>query len=436
MLRLFLVLCAALLVVPPAAAAELAVMHGFADQSGMTLWTQADRPARIVVEFHPEADPGAVRRVERAVRAEDDHVAHVRLVDLSPGTRYRYRILLDGKAVRSGGFATQAHWQFRTDPPELALAFGSCAYLADRFSRPGAPWSGDYGIFDAIAAARPDTMLWLGDNVYFREPEWTSIEGMSGRYRAYRALPEAAKLWTATSHLAIWDDHDYGPNDSDASFVGKGNALQAFRRYWPNPTFGLPGEQGVFGMVTLGDVDVFLLDNRFHRHPNRYPQTPDKAMFGRDQLEWLKQALVSSRATFKVVAAGGQFWNRANRYEAFHNYPAEQKVLADWLIEQKIPGVLFLSGDRHLGGVWRIDRPGTYPLYEFTASPLTAGVFTNPPQEERDNPDLVPGTLTLQRHFGMLRVSGPRNERVLTLEAYGSDGARLWQRRIAASELR
>jgi hypothetical protein len=36
----------------------------------------------------------------------------------------------------------------------------------------------------------------------------------------------------------------------------------------------------------------------------------------------------------------------------------------------------------------------------------------------------------------MLRVSGPRTERVLTLQAYDASGTLLWQRRIAASELR
>ncbi len=159
-------------------------------------------------------------------------------------------------------------------------------------------------------------------------------------------------------------------------------------------------------------------------------------MFGRGQMEWLKQALASSRAPFKIIATGGQMWNRANRFEAFHNYPAEQKALADWLLENKITGVLFLSGDRHLGGLWRVDRPGTYPLHEFTSSPLTAGVVANPSAEERENPDLMTGTLVNQRNFGMVRVTGPRNGRVLTLESYGADGKVLWQRRISATELR
>jgi alkaline phosphatase D len=412
-------------------------MHGFADMSSMTLWVQTERAARVTVELAPEADPAKRHRIEGATRAEDDFAAALRLAGLDPGTRYRYTVLVDGKPVAEPGrFATQPLWQFRTDPPAFSVAFGSCFYLNDRFDRPGPPWGAEFGILDAIAARSPDLMLWLGDNVYFREPEWTSAEGMSARYRAYRVLPELRKLARTTSHVAIWDDHDYGPNDADASFTMKGAALEVFRRYWPNPSHGLPGVPGVFGMVTYGDVDFFLLDNRFHRYPNRYPPTPEKAMFGRAQLEWLKQALVYSRAPFKVVVAGGQFWNKANRFEAFHNYPAEQSALADWLLGQRIPGVVFLSGDRHIGGLWRIERPGAYPLYEFTSSPLTAGPVANPAQEERENPDLVPGTLLAQRNFGMLRVSGPRNERVLTLEAYASDGKLLWQRSIAAAELR
>ena len=136
------------------------------------------------------------------------------------------------------------------------------------------------------------------------------------------------------------------------------------------------------------------------------------------------------------MATGGQLWNRANRFEAFHGFPAEQKALADWLAETKVSGLLFLSGDRHLGGLWRVERAGTYPLHEFTSSPLTAGAFANPPAEEGANPDLVPGTLVTQRNFGMVRIGGPRDARVATLEVYASNGTLLWQRRIAAAELR
>jgi alkaline phosphatase D len=291
----------ALLAAQPAGAGErpLSLMHGFIDQSSMTLWLQADRATRVAVELHPDDAPAQRRRFEGVTRAEDDFALSLRLAGLEPGTRYRYRVLADGTGPgEAGAFTTQPLWQFRSSPPEFAVAVGSCAYLNDRFSRPGPPWGADYGIFDAIAAKAPELMLWMGDNVYFREPEWTSLEGMSGRYRAYREAPALRKLWRSTAHLAVWDDHDFGPDNSDGSSPLKGAALEAFKRYWANPSYGLPGVPGIFGRVTWGDVDFFLLYNRFHRYPNRYPQTRDKAMFGRAQLEWLKQALVASHATF------------------------------------------------------------------------------------------------------------------------------------------
>ena len=429
----------ALLAVRPAAAGErpISLMHGFIDQSSMTLWLQTERAARVAVELHPEGAPAERRRFEGATRAEDDFALSVRLAGLEPGTRYRYRILVDAKVSGdAGAFTTQPLWQFRSGPPEFVVAVGSCAYLNDRFSRPGPPWGADYGIFDAIAAKAPELMLWMGDNVYFREPEWTSLEGMSSRYRAYRAAPALRKLLRSAAHLAVWDDHDFGPDNSDGSFPMKGAALEAFKRYWANPSYGLPGVPGIFGLATWGDVDFFLLDNRFQRYPNRYPQTPDKAMFGRAQLEWLKQALVASHATFKVVVAGGQFWNARNRYETFFSYPAESRALAEWLVEQRIEGVLFLSGDRHFAELLRRERPGTYPLYEFTSSPLTARPFRNLPAEERENPEVVPDTIVTERNFGMLRFAGARGDRSVTLEAYAADGRLLWQRRIGAAELR
>jgi alkaline phosphatase D len=436
------ILCAsiALAAAPARAQTEtLALMHGFADMASITLWVQTDWAARITVEFYPEAEPAAVRRVEGETRAADDFVAHLRLAGLAPGTAYGYRVLRDGAPapVSPGQFKTQPLWQFRTDPPAFSVAFGSCAHLQDAYERPGSTWGADYRTYDAIAAAAPDLMLWLGDNVYFREPEWTSLEGMSARYRAYRAQPALQRLLRATSHVAIWDDHDFGPNDADGSFVGKGNALAAFKRYWPNPTYGLPETPGVFAQVTYRDADFFLLDDRYYRYPNRYPAVREKTMFGAAQLDWLKRALVASQATFKFVVSGGQFWNARNtRYEALHDFPAEHRALMEWITERRIRGVIFLSGDRHYASLLRIERPGTYPLYEFTASPLTAGVFSSLAEEERTNPDLVAGTLVLERNFGMLRFSGPRHARVVTLESYDWNGKLLWQRAVSAAELR
>ena len=92
----------------------------------------------------------------------------------------------------------------------------------------------------------------------------------------------------------------------------------------------------------------FLLDDRYYRSPNRAPDGPAKTMFGARQLDWLKQALAAApRDGIKIIAGGSQFWKRAGRFEGWHHFATERRAFADWLIAQKIEGVVFLSGDRH-----------------------------------------------------------------------------------------
>jgi len=276
----------------------------------------------------------------------------------------------------------------------------------------------------------------MGDNLYLQTPDLADPSSMAARYRQVRAFAPMQRLLTATSHLAILDDHDFGPNDSDGSYVFKDETTKLFQRYWPNPSYGLPGVAGSFGWTRLGDVEFFLLDDRYHRFPNAYPDVPEKTMFGAAQFEWLKQALVSSRARLKLVVGGSQFWNRSSRFEGLHQFPQEQRRLADWLYAQRIDGVVFLSGDRHFGELLKMERPGGYPLYEYTSSPLTSNAVTNVEAAERNNPDVVAGTLQGKRQFGLLRLSGPANDRQLAFEAYDSDGASLWRHEVKLNDLR
>jgi alkaline phosphatase D len=292
-------------------------------------------------------------------------------------------------------------------------------------------------VFDAIAATRPDVMLWLGDNVYLQRPDLYDPASMAERYRRQRAFAPLQRLLTAASHLAIWDDHDYGPNDSDATYRLKFHTLALFRRYWPNPQSGLPDAAGTFGEARYGDVRFFLLDDRWYRSPNRDPDGPGKAMYGARQLEWLKRSLASApRASIKIVAGGSQFWNRRSRFEGWQHFAAERDAFADWLSRERIEGVVFLSGDRHFGELLKIERPGAYPLYELTSSPLTSRPPARVERADRENRDVVPGTLVAKRQFGVVRVSGPADDRRIAFEARDSDGALLWRHAVSASELR
>ena len=414
-----------------------------------TVWVQtagaADVQIRYTVTGLPDGGPtpraAFITTEPITASSANDHIATFRLTNLEPGWTYTYHVLVDGEEFSRPypfSFTTQPLWQWRTDPPTFTAALGSCNYVPDApYDRPGDPYGGDYEIFETMAGMKPDLMLWLGDNVYYREVDWWSPEGLTYRNRHDRALPELQRLLAAAPNYAIWDDHDFGPNNSDRSYILKGAALDVFQRYWPNPTYGLPETPGAFYQFKFADVEFFMLDNRTYRTPNNAPEDPsDDTVLGEAQLQWLLDALQASYAPFKVVAIGGQVLNPNEVFETYANVaPAERQYLLDEIGRRDIWGVLFLSGDRHHTELNKMEREGAYPLYEFTSSPLTSGAARSP--RDSTNVYRVEGTLvTGQRNFGTMTVEGKRTDRVMTLRTYSTTGDLLWEHQIRANELR
>ena len=420
-------------------------MLGYSEIQATVVWLQTDRPCRVQLRYWPEEEPDASRlSTEIVTSPEGDHIARFPLDGLSFGTRYHYEVYLDGERLAHHGgesfaFTTQPMWRWRTDPPPFRAALGSCAYLNDTpFDRPGKPYGGETQIFDVIADNSPDFMLWLGDNIYYREADWLTEAGMRARFAHNRAHPDLARLLSTTHHYALWDDHDYGPDNSDRTFRLRKEALEIHRDYWGNPPMGTVETPGAFTRFEWGDVEFFLLDGRFHRAPNQLPPGPGKHLFGADQMRWLKESLLSSKATFKFVASGSQMINpyvHSPRWqELWTLYPEERDAFLDFLAKHRLGGVVFLSGDRHYTELLRLERAGSYPLYELTSSPLTAG--TSSAERDLHNPHRVPGTLVAgQRNFALMEVDGPADDRVLTFRVLSNGGEELWRHRILRSEL-
>ena len=432
-----LLACAWLFAASPATA-RLVVMHGYADVTSALVWIQADAPGPIRVSWRPEGTERE-RVLDLEAIAANELAVVARLSGLAPGASARYRIEGDGD-VREGSVRAQPVWRDAKAAPEITIALGSCYFLGDPNPLFGNPrYGGGFEIFDAIAAKKPDLMIWLGDNLYFQRPDFLDPEAMSRRYRLHRGYEPLSRLLTTTSHIATWDDHDYGWNNADASYPMKGEALRLFKLYWANPAYGLPETPGVFGFAQHGDVDVILTDGRYHRSHDRMPNSPAKSMYGAAQLDWIRNLLLNLRGAVKLFVSGSQVWNAASRFDGLYQFPAEQAALAEFLLAQRIEGLLFVSGDRHFTELLRIDRSataGAYPLYEFTSSPLTSGPWETPEARERENPQVVPGTLVGKRQFGLIRISGPGDDRNIALESYDQSGALLWRQQLRAADLR
>ena len=353
------------------------------------------------------------------------------LTDLSINTEYEYAFIFNAnkksKPTQSqGSFITKDLWQWRKPAPDFSFLTGSCTYFNEAiYDRPGKPYGGDSSIFLTMSKEKAAFMLWLGDNWYTREVDYADEWGLWKRASRDRASLVLQPFLKSTSHLAIWDDHDYGPNDMGKQFVLKETSREVFKNYWLNTSYGMEG-RGIYTVWSYGDVDVFMMDDRWWRSADNIADSlngqpnKEKRMWGQEQLDWLKQSLLSSRATFKIIANGSQILNPVSPYDKLADFPFEYNELMDFLKMQKVNGVLFLTGDRHHSEIIKLDREGSYPLYDITVSPLTSGthVFGGP---EKNNPYRVLG-IDQKQNFGKVSVSGERGKRKMRIDFIGING--------------
>ena len=420
--------------------------------SGPMLGPVELRDARIWVEVSPEVKSVALQynkkgeKIRKTIAYKGALGNAFNPLSLTVGgldynTTYEYRLLVDGKLTTRGGqFTTKDLWQWRKPIPEFSFLTGSCSYFNEpEFDRPGTPYGKDASIFNTMANEKAAFMLWLGDAWYTREVDYYSNWGLWYRASHDRSVPELQDFLKSMPHFATWDDHDYGPNDIGKNYILKETSRTVFNSYFCNPSAGENG-QGIYTMTSWGDADIFLTDNRWWRSADLLPDSvngkpnPEKKMLGDQQMEWLKNSLLYSTATFKIIVVGSQVLNPVSPFDKWRDFPAEYQELMDFLTEQKINGVLFLTGDRHHSEIIKVERPGTYPLYDITVSPLTSGTHVFG-AAEKNNPYRVFG-LDQHQNYGRFSFSGPRGSRKLMVEFLGVKGDKLGEWAITENELK
>ena len=408
-------------------------MLGYTDYREQAIWLQTDGEASVELVYWTKEDPsfyfnGGVIKTSK----ENAFIAQFICDSVQAGKEYFYKILIDSKEAKFDyplEFKIEDYWWWRTDPPSFKIALGSCAYINDTDSdRPGKPYGQSNVIFESIAQKNPDLMLWLGDNLYFREMDWFSRTGMIDRYSKTRALPEMQKLLAKCPNYAIWDDHDFGPNNSDRSFRNKKDALDAFKMFWPNPSYGFDEIPGCMTSFQYSGIDFILLDNRYHRTPNERVGN-DKTLLGKEQLEWLIDKLAASKSKYKIVAMGGQFLNPTKKYETYANLaPQEREYILEQIEVNNIKGVIFLSGDRHHTELSHLKDWGMPQVYDFTVSPLTSGTHNGCGE---GNFYQVPETCVDVNNFAIMEFTGSLKDRKLKLIVYDKDGIEIWSKEIS-----
>ncbi|MCP5063364.1 MAG: alkaline phosphatase family protein [Ignavibacteriae bacterium] len=411
-------------------------MVGYSTMREVKMWVQTTSAADVKIIYWDKKDSTQTFETETfATIKQNAYIVQPIADQIEPGIKYQYELYINNNKVDRPyplEFQTQVLWQWRTDPPKFKFATGSGAFINEAvYDRPK-PYGGDYEIYTSIYNQHPDFMLWLGDNFYLREADFNSRTGILKRMTHDRATAEMQSLFGSVHHYAIWDDHEFGPNNSDRSFWNKETTLEAFKLFWANPSYGINGNPGTTTMFQWADADFFLLDNRYYRAPNDRKLNKD-GMLGDEQLQWLIDALIFSHAPFKFIAIGGQFLNPNAGGENHSTYLKERNRILAEIEAEGIEGVIFLTGDVHRSELSKLEREGTYPLYDFTISPFTSGPSTwkNPKNSLR-----IEGTLVQKRNYAIFEFDGPRKDRNLKCSVYDKDGKLFWNYSIKASELK
>lgn len=291
----------------------------------------------------------------------------------------RVRLALALLLAVSGGLHPRLGQAQPPAAPLTRIAFGSCADQDKPLP-----------IFDAIAAAKPELLLLMGDNIYADLDKTRKVtpEVIREKYDTLGQLPGFRKLRAACPILATWDDHDLGKNDAGAEFPFKDQSQQLFLDF-----FGVPKDdprrtqKGVYSAAVFGPpgqrVQVILLDTRYHRSPLQrakaprpgervppyVPNTdPAATVLGAEQWTWLEEQL-KKPAEVRLLVSSIQVIADEHGYEKWANIPKERERLLDLIRSTKASGVVILSGDRHHGEVSLDPKNAVgYPLYDVTSS--------------------------------------------------------------------
>lgn len=424
-------------------------MLGYVEHREAMVWLEVLKGVEDAsLKYYPVDSPLLARWADRLTEPSTlSNLYHFTLQELTVNSEYQYEIYFDGKKQEfpyPTKFKTRQLWEYRTDAPDLTFLFGSCNYINDSvYDRSGEPYGQSTQIFETMAKQPADFMLWLGDNTYYRPADYSSVSGMAYRNRHTRSLPELQPLLAAMSHYAIWDDHDFGPNDGDKTFDLKQESLRLFKAYWGNKTYGEAGNAGVYSKVQMADAEFFLLDDRYHRSPNTYPDKhSEKEFLGKRQMQWLKEGLMASNRNinFRFIVMGNQVLNPVNDFECFRHFTNEWEELMEFIVQHRIEGVVFLSGDRHMTEM-NFFQPGKefYRLYDVTSSPLASRAFSGiVDNKEYQNPARVDSTLLAEQNFVKASITGSflENDRTLTFEAIDATGKVRWTKSFHENDLK
>ena len=406
------------------------VASGDVNANSAVIWSRSDKPARMIVDYAMNQSFKDARRIIGPAALEvSDFTARINLNNLPSGEQLFYRVIFQD-LNNNNTYSAPYLGNLRTPSEENDIFFA---------------WSGDTAgqgwginpdfegmkIYETIRKLKPDFFIHSGDYIYADGPLETEVKlddgsmwknivtpekskvaetlkEFRGNY-VYNLLDENIKRFNAEiPQLVQWDDHETVNNwypgkmlDDDDRYKIKSVSLlaarakQAFMEYTPI-RFDPNDPERIYRSYKYGsNLEVFMLDKRSYRganSPNRQQQvSAETAFLGNYQLRWLKNKLLNSTATWKVIASDmpigllvkdgkTKFENASNGDGVPLGRELEIADLLRFIKQKNIRNVVWLTADVHYAAAHYYDPNKAQfseftPFWEFVAGPLNSGTF-------------------------------------------------------------
>lgn len=362
---------------------------GLLQDGQTTLQIKGKKPGNVRIAFHEINDPQHTFTSWTRLSFADDLTANLALQEIKYNSSYEYRVEFeDGSRTRWFSFAT---FPEQSRPGEFSFVFSAC--VRDRYA--------PHTVFESISDLSPTFVALLGDQMYADSdgnintgPEASVLAALRAKYdRNFDAYFQT--MSSQTPLVAIWDDHDFGQDNSDSTYRFKAETRKVFKETFPIYPFHVE-DGGLYYQFAVADVDFFVLDTRWYRSPMQDSDVEGKTMLGEEQLLWLLNGLKLSTAPFKMIFSsvsfndyGGDTSSGRPGFDSWMGYTFERGKILTFIEENQIQGVLVFSGDQHypsahilnwqapLNSVSRTDTSTVYSLsdigsavFDFSASPL------------------------------------------------------------------
>jgi len=321
------------------------VLCGNVTQDNATLSIKANTGGKCTVKLIESQTGKTVKTKVLTVPDIPDFTVKEKFTGLKPNTKYTYQIFPEGNSSMLGGNFTT----FSNKPFSYTFAFGSCMETGSNS--------------DIFLKIKEENHLFFlqGGDLHYENIDSNCTSRFNEAYKRTFTSPHQSALYRSLPFVYMWDDHDFGPNNADATNPCRKESVAAYHTHIPHYPFAFSDKEGPISQsFSAGRVMFILTDIRSQKvRPvyNECERLQSGTNFGSEaHLTWFLESMLKAKNDGKIVAWVSSYsWVNApggpnykcKESDNWGGYPEERQRIANFIKKHQIP-VFILSGDAHM----------------------------------------------------------------------------------------